>query len=184
MFILNEKPLAPDSAFKTEDGTQYPANFLRLSTPEEREAIGIVEVPDPVQAYDQRFYWDAGIPKDHAQLVEQWVGQVKQTAGSLLSQSDWYITRFAETGREAPQSVLERRAEVRNLSNEKEAFLRLTETTDELAAYVTGPDFSVWEVVPVPEEVNTVIDQVTSSSVITDSTLFSASSEDTITFTN
>jgi hypothetical protein len=182
MFILNEKPISPDVAFAHE-GVQYPANWIRLASPEERAAIGITEEPDPIPV-DQRFYWDTGIPKDHAQLVDQWVGQVKQTAGSLLSQSDWYITRFAETGREAPQSVLERRAEIRSLSNEKEAFLRLTETTDELAAYVTGPDFSVWEVVPVPEEVITVIDQVTSGSVITDSTLFSASNEDTITLTN
>ena len=152
MFILNEKLLAPDSAFTTEDGRQFPANWLRLSTQEEREAIGIVEVPDPVQAYDQRFYWDAGIPKDHDQLVEQWVGQVKQTAGTILAQTDWYITRASETGLAAPQSVLDRRQVVRALSNEKEAFLGATASTDELAAYVTGSEFNVWEVVaPEPE---------------------------------
>ena len=132
-------------AFTDPDtGVQYPANWLRLSSPEEREAIGITEEPDPIQV-DQRFYWDTGIPKDHAQLVEQWVGQVKQTAGSLLSQTDWYITRASETGLAAPQSVLTRRTEVRALSNQKEAFLETTATTDELAAYVTGPEFNVWE---------------------------------------
>jgi hypothetical protein len=46
MFILNGKPLSPDSAF-TPDGIQYPAKWLRLSTPEQRAAIGITEVPDP-----------------------------------------------------------------------------------------------------------------------------------------
>jgi len=183
MFILNEKPLAPDSAFKTEDGRQFPANWLRLSTPEEREAIGIVEIPDPVQAYDQRFYWDAGIPKDHAQLVEQWVGQVKQTAGSLLSQSDWYITRFTETGREAPQSVLSRRAEVRTLSNEKEAFLEATASTDELAAYVTGPEFNVWEPVVTEATVEVpVIDGFTSGTAITGSGILGGSGEDILSF--
>ena len=183
MFILNEKPLAPDSAFKTEDGRQFPANWLRLSTPEEREAIGIVEVPDPVQSYDQRFYWDAGIPKDHAQLVEQWVGQVKQTAGSLLSQSDWYITRFTETGREAPQSVLSRRAEVRTLSNEKEAFLEATASTDELAAYVTGPEFNVWEPVVTEATVEVpVIDGFTSGTAITGSGILGGSGEDILSF--
>ena len=143
MFILDGKPLSPDVAF-THDGIQYPANWLRLSSPEEREAIGITEEPDPIPV-DLRFYWDTGIPKDHAQLVEQWVGQIKQTAGSLLSQTDWYITRASETGVAAPQSVLDRRAEIRTLSNEKEAFLEATTTTDELAAYVTGPEFNVWE---------------------------------------
>ena len=158
MFILNGQPLSPDVAF-THDGIQYPNNWLRLASPEERAAIGITEEPDPIPV-DQRFYWDTGIPKDHAQLVEQWVSQVKQTAGSLLSSSDWYITRASETGVAAPQSVLDRRSELRALSNQKEAFLAATATTDELAAYVTGPEFSVWEIpqeepvepTPAPEE--------------------------------
>jgi hypothetical protein len=150
MFILNGNPLSPDVAF-THDGIQYPANWLRLASSEEREAIGITEVPDVDQPYDQRFYWGVGLPKDHAELVTQWVGQVKQTAGSLLSQTDWYITRFSETGQEAPQSVLTRRSDVRALSNQKEDFLEATEFTDELAAYVTSPEFSQWEPVIVVE---------------------------------
>jgi hypothetical protein len=142
MFILNGQPLSPDVAF-THDGIQYPANWLRLASPEERAAIGITEVPDE-PTYDQRFYWGPNFPKDHAQLVEQWVKQTKATAGSLLAQSDWYITRASETGLQAPQSVLNRRAEIRTLSNSKEAFLEATTTTDELAAYVTGPNYSDW----------------------------------------
>ena len=184
MFILNEKPLAPDSAFKTEDGTQYPANWLRLSTPEEREAIGIVEVPDPVLAYDQRFYWDPDLPKDHAQLVEQWVGQVKQTAGFLLSQTDWYITRASETGLAAPQSVLERRSLIRSMSNDKEAFLSLTESTEQLAQYVTSPEFNNWEggsSIAGASSDTPVIDFVTSGTAVTASGVFGAAGEDTIT---
>lgn len=142
MFILNNQPLSPDVAF-THDGIQYPNNWLRLSSPEERAAIGITEVPDPVQV-DQRFYWDTGIPKDHAELVKVWVAQTKATAGTLLAQSDWYITRASETGVVAPQSVLNRRAGIRTLSNDKEALLTATTTTDELAAYVTGPSYSDW----------------------------------------
>lgn len=150
MFILNGQPLSPDVAF-THDGIQYPANWLRLASPEERAAIGITEVADE-PTYDQRFYWGLNLPKDHAQLVEQWVGQIKATAGSLLAQSDWYITRASETGLVAPQSVLNRRADIRTLSNEKEAFLEATTTTDELASYVTGPEFSVWEITPPPTD--------------------------------
>ena len=180
MFILDGKPLSPDVAFTT-GGIQYPANWLRLATPEEKEAIGITEEPDPIQV-DQRFYWDTGIPKDHSQLVEQWVGQVKQTAGSLLSQTDWYITRASETGLAAPQSVLTRRTEVRALSNQKEAFLEATATTDELAAYVTGPEFNVWETAsPVVDE-TIVVDGVTSGSFVTADALFGGSDEDTLTF--
>jgi hypothetical protein len=143
MFILDGKPLSPDNAF-THDGVNYPANWLRLATPEEREAIGITEVPDPAY-YDQRFYWGPDQPKDHAELVELYCGYIKLNANSILSQTDWYITRFSETGIEAPQSVLDRRSEVRVLSNEKETFLRATESTQELAEYVTSPEYSRWE---------------------------------------
>lgn len=143
MFILDGKSLSPDVAFTT-NGVQYPANFLRLASPEEREAIGITEVPDPPY-YDQRFYWGPDLPKDHAQLVEQWVGQTKTTAGSLLAATDWYITRQSETSTPTPDSVLTRRAEIRALSNTKETAIEATTTTDELAAYVTGPEYGVWE---------------------------------------
>ena len=179
MFILNGQPLSPDVAF-THDGIQYPANWLRLSSPEERAAIGITEEPD-APTYDQRFYWGPNLPKDHAQLVEQWVGQVKQTAGSLLSQTDWYITRASETGVAAPQSVLDRRSELRALSNQKEAFLEVTATTDELAAYVTGPEFNVWEEQPVVDD-TIVVDGVTSGTILTGDTIFGGFGNDTLTF--
>jgi hypothetical protein len=100
MFILNGKPLSPDVAFTT-GGIQYPANFLRLSTLEEKEAIGITEEPDPA-TWDQRFYWgyteDGELPKDHTQLVEQWVAQTRTTAGTLLAPTDWMVIREADNG--------------------------------------------------------------------------------------
>ena len=179
MFILNGQPLSPDVAF-THDGIQYPNNWLRLSSPEEREAIGITEAPD-APFYDQRFYWGPDLPKDHAQLVEQWVKQTKATAGSLLAQTDWYITRASETGVAAPQSVLDRRSELRALSNQKEAFLEATATTDELAAYVTGPEFNVWEEQPVVDD-TIVVDGVTSGTILTGDTIFGGFGNDTLTF--
>jgi hypothetical protein len=142
-FLLNGQPLAVDTPFKTPDGTQYPANWLRLSTFEEKEAIGITEVEDPQQV-DQRFYWDVDLPKDHAQLVDQWVLQIKQTAGSILASTDWYIIRASETGVDVPQSVLDKRSAIRTLSNEKEALVKATTSTQELAEYVTGSEFNQW----------------------------------------
>jgi hypothetical protein len=59
MFLLNNKPLSPDTAFEHE-GISYPNNWLRHATLEEKQAIGITEVPDPVRA-DDRFYWDGDI---------------------------------------------------------------------------------------------------------------------------
>jgi len=44
-FKLNGKPLSVDVPF-TSNGIKYPANWLRLTTLEEKKAIGITEVPD------------------------------------------------------------------------------------------------------------------------------------------
>lgn len=62
MFLLNNTPSGLDQPFTTEDGTQYPANWIRLASAEERAAIGIVEVADP-ESYDDRFYWGVNAPK-------------------------------------------------------------------------------------------------------------------------
>jgi hypothetical protein len=64
MFLLNDKPLSPDTAF-THEGIQYPNNWLRLASPAERAAIGITEVADPVRA-DDRFYWNGDISNPKA----------------------------------------------------------------------------------------------------------------------
>ena len=48
MFMLNNVPLPLDTPFKDAAGNSYPANWLRLTTIHEKNAIGIAEVPDPV----------------------------------------------------------------------------------------------------------------------------------------
>ena len=151
-FLLNGEPLAIDTPFKTPDGTQYPANWLRLSTLEEKEAIGITEVPDP-EPYDQRFYWgyDAEghlIPKDHAQLVEQWTAQTRTTANSLLQPTDWIIIRKADNGKAADPVLKTWREEIRLAAGSKVYEIGQTTDTDALAAYITGADYPAWPVDP------------------------------------
>ena len=51
--------------------------------------------PDP-EPYDDRFYWGVGNPKDLEQLKKQWIGQVKDTAGKMLAQTDWMVIRKVE----------------------------------------------------------------------------------------
>ena len=148
MFLLNGQPLSPDVAFIDANGIQRPANWLRLASPEEREAAGITEVPDP-PTWDQRFYWgyDADghlIPKDHAQLVEQWTQQTRTTAGTLLTPTDWIIIREADNGKAADPVIKTWREEIRLAAGSKIYELEQTTTTDELAAYVTGADYPAW----------------------------------------
>lgn len=47
MFMLNGSPLPIDMPFKDAAGNSYPANWLRLTTLAEKQAIGITEVPEP-----------------------------------------------------------------------------------------------------------------------------------------
>jgi hypothetical protein len=195
MYTLNGKTLRLDKAFTTEDGRQFPRNWLRLSTKAERDALGIVETPDVVTpSYDQRFYWGPNNPKDHTQLVEQWVGQTKQTAGSMLNQSDWYIVRHAETGKTIPQDVLDYRNAVRVVSDNREVMIKGTTDTDQLYAVITR-DFNglfPWPSLTPPEppqsDETPVEDTIpfesisgTSAGVVTGSGMVGGLSDDTIT---
>lgn len=162
MLLLNGKPLSYDRAF-THDDIQYPANWLRLSSWDEKSAIGITEVPDPPY-YDQRFYWGVDNPKQLEDITDEegntttglktlWVSNTKYSAGTLLDFTDWYIVRNSETSVEVPADVLERRAEIRSYCNEYEQVIEATTTTDELAAYITSADYGSFAEVPEPPEV-------------------------------
>ena len=133
-FKLNGNPLAVDVAFSHND-IQYPANWLRLSTAEEKTAIGITEVAD-APTYDGRFYWGDGSAKtlddvdatdDNGDLLKDENGnqvvilgvksvlkaQEKATAGSLLAKYDWYVVRKAETSKAIPTAIKTYRTAVR-----------------------------------------------------------------------
>jgi hypothetical protein len=142
MFILDGRPLSPDVPFE-HDGISYPANWLRLASPEERAAIGITEEPDPAP-YDQRFYWGPGLPKDHTQLVEQWTQQTRVTANTLLAPTDWIIIREADNGKPADPVLKTWREDIRLAAREKNTAINATLDTPELAAYITGSDYPVW----------------------------------------
>lgn len=200
MFLLDGKPLAPGRAFVTADGTQYPANWLRLASPEEKQAIGITEAPDP-RPYDQRFYWgysDDGslIPKDLDQLKTQWVSTVKQTANTMLSQTDWIIIRANDISsvKSVPDEIKNERTTIRLKSDEKEVKINSCQTVDELAAFVTSTEYHSWSK---EQEVTTTSTTVTggmssdtivfdgfttSSSFTSGDSLFSSGTNDTIIF--
>jgi len=151
MFILNGKPLAPDTAFTTADGTQYPANWLRLSSLKEKEAIGITEVPDEIP-YDQRYYWgydadgnlipkqledevvtpEEGEPYTQTGLKTLHIQQTKETANKLLAPTDWYIIRKLERNIDVPTDVAEYRAGVIAVSEQRETLISSVTTVQEL----------------------------------------------------
>jgi hypothetical protein len=58
-FKLGTKTIQLDTPF-THNDIQYPANWIRLASEEDKETIGLVWEADPVRA-DDRYYWDGDI---------------------------------------------------------------------------------------------------------------------------
>ena len=165
VFVLNGNPLPLDTAFEA-NGTLYPANWLRLASPNERSAIGITEVPDPPY-YDQRFYWGytaSGtlIPKDHTQLVETWTDTTRQTANTLLAPTDWTIVREVDNGTPVSSGLKAWRQQVRYACEGKVVTINLTQDTPTLADYITyvspsggaTSDYNYWPPYPPPSGVD------------------------------
>jgi hypothetical protein len=111
MFLLNGQPLQLDVPFEI-DGTSYPANWLRLTSIEEKNAVGITEVADQQIVYDDRFYWGVDIPMDLDVLKTRWSAQVKDTANKLLVQTDWMVIRKVERNVDIPANTVTYRAAV------------------------------------------------------------------------
>jgi hypothetical protein len=63
-FKLNGKTLPLDRGF-THNDIQYPRNWLRLSTQEDKDALGITWEADPVRA-DDRYYWNGELDNPKA----------------------------------------------------------------------------------------------------------------------
>jgi len=151
MFVLNGKPLALDRAFTTPDGTQYPANWLRLASPQERAAIGITEQPNS-PSWDQRYYWgydadgelipkqledetitpEEGEPYTQTGLKTLHINQTKDTANTLLAPTDWYIVRKFERDVDVPVGIASYRAAVIEVSGQRENLIGLTTSVAEL----------------------------------------------------
>jgi hypothetical protein len=147
-FKLGTKTIQLDTPF-THNDLQYPANWIRLSTEEDKAAIGLVWEADAVRA-DDRFYWDGNInnPKaleDVTETVEgkeyttkglksNHIAQVKTTAGSLLAKTDWMIIRKVERNVDVPAAVAAYRAAVIAEADRLEAAIAAVANVDALIA--------------------------------------------------
>ena len=154
-FKLNGNPLAVDVAFSHND-INYPANWLRLSTAQEKKDLGITEVAnDPV--YDGRYYNGDGSAKalddvnatdEEGNLLKDENGdqviilglksvlkaQEKITAGTLLARYDWYVVRKAEKSTAIPTAITTYRDAVRTACNTRETEI---DACSDTAALVT-----------------------------------------------
>ena len=150
-------------AFKLSDGTglpvnvpfsitddkgetiNYPANWLKLSSAEEKTALGITEVADAPR-YDSRFYNVDGsskalddvnqVDENGDPVLDSYTGKQvviygvktnlknneKKITSTLLGECDWYVTRKSEKGTAIPTEISTYRDAVRtaNVTRESE----------------------------------------------------------------
>jgi len=179
-FKLNGNPLAVDVAFSHND-IQYPANWLRLSTADEKTALGITEVAD-APIYDSRFYWGDGTAKtltdtnevdengdplldeNGNQVVTLGVksvlkAQEKDIAGSLLARYDWYVVRKAEKSTAIPSAITTYRDAVRTACNTRETEINNCKDTTALvtlygATYDKDGNFEKFNMTQYPDDPN------------------------------
>jgi len=153
-YQIGSRALPMDRPWSADNGTQYPANWLRLSSPADRDAIGVTwGADDPV--YDQRFYWSPTLAKQlddkpavdedgkdlgytQTGLKTQWKSTQNDIAGTLIAPSDWRIIKAKETSSNIPTVWKTYRAAVRTSCNTRQTEIDACKTVDELKELLFG----------------------------------------------
>jgi hypothetical protein len=136
------------TAFEWDD-IQYPANWCNLSSPEEKAAIGMVDVVYGQYPNDQ-YYWvnqDAPVytgteveinytatPKDLFECQMQAVNAVQAQAYSILLPSDWRVVKGYETKSAIPTTWNTWRQDIRTQCDAQIIAINGCTTVDQLAA--------------------------------------------------
>lgn len=92
----------------TIGGITYPSNWLNLSTPEQKSAIGLEEVIATNSPANDQYYWVStelngpsltyiNTPKNLTDVKSNALSQVNNTAYSILFPSDWMVVKSVET---------------------------------------------------------------------------------------
>ena len=160
-----EQLVQPGTQF-TVNGITYAENWYQLATQEEKTALGIMDVVF-AQRPDDKYYWvTESAPtydsetntvrvtytttdKDIQQLKALAVQQIKSSAHSLLSTSDWMVVRAAEpNGTAVSTPWLTWRASIRTAAQTQITTINSATTVAELIAitpvsWPTDPNFEV-----------------------------------------
>ena len=131
----------------TIDGVEYPSNWLNLSTPEEKEAIGLEEVIATNSPANDQYYWVStelneatltyvNTPKELAGVQTNAVSQIRAAAYSILLPSDWMVVKAFETSTQIPADWNTWRAEIRTQAQEAITAIEAATDVDEVATAV------------------------------------------------
>jgi hypothetical protein len=131
------------------DGITHPKNWAVWSA-ETKAEKGVIWEDDPTSSFDNRFYWSADVPRSLEDVTEEdesitkglksnAIATVKQQAAGLLTPTDWYVTRKAETDAEIPSDILTYRQSVRTASGAIEAAISGVTTLEAFIALYEAP---------------------------------------------
>ncbi len=148
--MLDGRQLRVGRPFKTADGVSYSQLWAKQLSEDEKTALGITYEADPAP-FDSKYYFSAGNPRQLDNSTDDEgntthgirpdiVQQQKATAASLLSKTDWYVTRKSETDTAIPANVSTYRTAVRTVCGTREAEIAAVSTTAELEALMKAPD--------------------------------------------
>ena len=148
-YMLDGRRLRVGRPFNTATASYSQLWATQLSA-DEKTALGITYEADPAP-FDSKYYWSAGNPRQLDNGTDDdgnttygirpgIVQQQKDTAASLLAQTDWYVTRKSETDVAIPTNVATYRAAVRTVCGTRETEIAAVSTTEELEALMKAPD--------------------------------------------
>ena len=147
--------LIPAGTPFTLNGIEYPANWCNLSTPEEKAAIGMVDVVYGAQPNDQ-YYWVTqeppvynaatnqvdinftATPKDLTKVKESSIRQINNTAYTILLPTDWMVVKAVETSTTVSHVWNVWRQSIRNTAATAVSAVEGAANVDEVAAVMSG----------------------------------------------
>ena len=142
----------------TIDGVQYPANWLNLSTPEEKFALGLEEVVATNSPANDQYYWVStelngasltyvNTPKDLTSVKDSAFNQVNSTAYSILLPSDWMVVKSIETSTKINADWNTYRVNVRSVADATKTAITGAADVDAVATIMGS---IVWPTAPAP----------------------------------
>jgi hypothetical protein len=142
----------------TIDGVQYPANWLNLSTPEEKAALGLEEVVATNSPANDQYYWVStelngasltyvNTPKDLTDVKANALDQVNNIAYTTLQPSDWMVVKSIETSTKINADWNTYRANVRSTADATKTAITGAVDVD---AVQTIMGSIVWPTAPAP----------------------------------
>jgi hypothetical protein len=166
MWKLGDVIIREGKAWTDNNGVTHPGVWARW-TDDKKKAMGLTFVADP-KTWDNRFYWgwnadetslierniadvnevdDDGKPildQDGNQLVTLGLKSIaitrtKETAGGILSKTDWYVTRKTDAGTPIPDTVGNYRTAVRAASKTIEDAINACDTLAKFMALYETP---------------------------------------------